>query len=282
MHLTIVHDTQYVYDEAASLIVQALRMWPAPTRGQTANSWRVEVDGRVLQPTCVDGFGNPVATHTVDREVETVRISVRGQVSTQDVQGVHGEQRETLPPLFFLAATDLTAPTPDISRLARDVAGEGSDLERLHRLSGGVRDRVDYRTESTHAATTAAEAFCAGAGVCQDHAHVLISAARSLGFPARYVSGYLCPMQLGTPAASHAWAEIFIEHLGWVGFDASNRQAPDERYVRIAAGRDYRDAAPVRGVRLGGIAETLKVEVDIVETVQRSTQSQGTQSQGTQ
>nr|MBA2238700.1 transglutaminase family protein [Lysobacter sp.] len=109
---------------------------------------------------------------------------------------------------------------------------------------------------------------------CQDHAHVLISAARSLGYPARYVSGYLCPLDAGTPAASHAWAEMFVESLGWVGFDAANRLSPDERYVRVASGRDYRDAAPVRGVRLGGIAETLDVTVDITETAQRTGSSQ--------
>ncbi|HSM11687.1 MAG TPA: transglutaminase family protein [Lysobacter sp.] len=277
MHLTIIHDTQYRYDEAATLIVQALRMWPAPSPGQVVKSWRVEVDGRVLQPTCVDGFGNPVATHTVDKAVEAVRLSVRGQVTTEDRHGVHGELEETLPPVFFLAATELTAPTQQIVELAARAVGEGSDLERLHRLSNAVRDHVDYRSESTDSCTTAGEAFAAGAGVCQDHAHVLISAARSIDYPARYVSGYLCPLDVGTPAASHAWAEIFIEHLGWVGFDAANRLSPDERYVRIASGRDYRDAAPVRGVRLGGIAETLHVEVDIVETVQRTRGNQGAQ-----
>lgn len=265
MRLSIIHDTVYQYDEAASLIVQALRMWPAPSDGQVIKSWRVEVDGRRLEPTCNDGFGNPVATHTIDRRVESVRLSVRGEVQTHDRHGVHGEDAGSLPPLFFLAGTELTASTPQIAELADRVAGDGSAIERLHRLSNGVRDRVDYVTASTHAETTAAEAFAAGAGVCQDHAHVLISAARGIGFPARYVSGYLCPRDTGTPAASHAWAEIFVEDLGWVGFDAANRQAPDERYVRIASGRDYRDAAPVRGVRLGGVAETLNVEVDISE-----------------
>ena len=90
-----------------------------------------------------------------------------------------------------------------------------------------------------------------------------------MGFPARYVSGYLCSVG-DAPAASHAWAEIFVADLGWVGFDAANRQSPDERYVRIACGRDYRDAAPVRGVRLGGIAETLEVTVSVAESAQQS------------
>ncbi len=265
MYLRIAHETQYHYDQAASMIVQALRMWPAPSRGQIVKSWHVSVDGQRLQPTCNDGFGNPVATHTVDRLVERVRLSVSGQVETRDLHGVHGDEAELLPPMFYLAGTELTACTPEIAKLAAEIANEGNDVERLHRLCNLVRDRVDYRSEFTDSETTAAEAFAAGAGVCQDHAHVLISAARSLDYPTRYVSGYLCPVDENTPAASHAWAEVFITDLGWVGFDAANRQCPDERYVRIACGRDYRDAAPVRGVRLGGLAETLDVQVNIAE-----------------
>jgi transglutaminase-like putative cysteine protease len=273
MQLTIVHDTVYRYGQAAHMIIQALRMWPAPSAGQTIASWQVDVDGRRLQPTCNDGFGNPVATHTVDRSIETLRLSVRGSVNTRDLHGVHGDRKELLPPMFYLSSTALTQSNAEIDALAQSSAGSGSDLERLHRLNNGVRDRIDYLPYQTDAETTAIEAFNAGAGVCQDHAHVLIAAARSLGYPARYVSGYLCPIE-GMAAASHAWAEIFVSDLGWLGFDAANRQSPDERYVRIACGRDYRDAAPVRGVRLGGIAESLEVQVSIAESGQSQSQSQ--------
>lgn len=265
MQLTIIHDTVYRYGQAAQMIIQALRMWPAPSPGQTITRWRVEVDGKRLQPSCNDGFGNPVATHTIDRSIETLRLSVRGSVSTRDLHGVLGDPSELLPPMFYLASTPLTESNAAIDALAQSVAGSGSELEQLHRLNNGVRDRIDYLPYQTDAETTAVEAFAAAAGVCQDHAHVLIAAARSLGFPARYVSGYLCPIG-GAAAASHAWAEIFVADLGWLGFDAANRQSPDERYVRIACGRDYRDAAPVRGVRLGGIAESLEVLVSVAES----------------
>lgn len=266
MQLHITHDTTYHYDQAASLIIQALRMWPASSHGQSIKTWQVDVNGKRLQPTCKDGFGNPVATHTIDRSVESVRLSVRGQVETRDLHGVHGADASNLPPMFYLASTPLTLGNAEITALAQSIAGSGENLiDRLHRLCNGIRDHVDYLPYQTDAQTTAAAAFEAGAGVCQDHAHVLISAARSLGFAARYVSGYLCPFG-ERAAASHAWAEIYVENLGWVGFDAANRQSPDERYVRIACGRDYRDAAPVRGVRLGGVAETLEVDVSIAET----------------
>jgi transglutaminase-like putative cysteine protease len=273
MRLHIVHDTLYRYGQAASLIVQALRMWPAPTPGQAVQDWRVEVDGRLLRPSCVDGFGNPVATHTIDRSVDTVRISLHGHVDTHDLHGVHGMAEEILPPMFYLRQTALTACNGELAAFAREAAGaDGTALERAHRLSAAVRDRIDYLPETTTAETTAAEAFEARRGVCQDHAHVLAAAARAAGLPARYVSGYLCPLG-EEAAASHAWAELHIEDLGWVGFDAANRQCPDERYVRVACGRDYRDAAPVRGVRQGGIAETLEVDVSIGERAASRSQS---------
>lgn len=269
MRLNIIHETVYRYGQAATLIIQALRMWPVYSESQTVGTWRVEVDGQRLRPTCTDGFGNPLATHTIDRSVDTVRLGVHGEVETENRHGVLGDGKETLPPMFYLCATALTASNAEIAAMAADAAGDGPDLERLHRLNNGVRDRVDYLPDQTDSETTAAAAFSARVGVCQDHAHVLIAAARSLGFPARYVSGYLCSMG-DAPAASHAWAEIFVNDLGWVGFDAANRQSPDERYVRIACGRDYRDAAPVRGVRLGGIAETLEVTVSVAESAQQT------------
>lgn len=265
MQLHLTHHTRYRYGGAATLIVQALRMWPVASAGQRVRSWRVEVDGKPLLPTCNDGFGNPVATHTLDRAVESVQIVVRGLVETSNQQGVHRGELETLPAMFYQAGTALTECTPEIAELAASTVGTGNDIERLHRLCHGVRNRIDYLAEQTHAETTAAQALALGVGVCQDHAHVLISAARSLGYAARYVSGYLCPLDATASAASHAWAEIHVADLGWVGFDAANRQSPDERYVRIAIGRDYRDAAPVRGVRRGGTAETLEVQVQIAE-----------------
>ena len=104
----------------------------------------------------------------------------------------------------------------------------------------------------------------AGTGVCQDHAHVFVTAARLLGLPARYVSGYLF-VEDGQEDASHAWAEVAVEGLGWVGFDVANQISPDERYVRLAVGLDYREAAPISGVRRGAGGETLEVDVSVTD-----------------
>jgi|CXWL01.1.fsa_nt_gi transglutaminase-like putative cysteine protease len=263
MRLTIHHSTLYRYDEAAHRVVQALRLWPTSNAAQLVRDWRVDIDGHRLQPTCRDGFGNSAATHTVDRAIDSVRVLVNGEVETRDLGGVLGFTDEVLPPAFFLTSTPLTAADDAIVALAENArAGAAGAVALLHRLCNGVRDAIDFIPLQTHAQTRAAEALAAGAGVCQDHAHVLIAAARCLGFPARYVSGYLCADE-GLAAASHAWAEIFLPDLGWVGFDAANRICPNERYLRVAAGRDYRDAAPVRGVRRGGGAESMEITVSV-------------------
>lgn len=121
----------------------------------------------------------------------------------------------------------------------------------------------------TQAHTTAAEALALGEGVCQDHSHALIAIARLRDLPARYVSGYLHSTQDGAAHdAAHAWAEIHVPGLGWIGFDAANRCCPDERYVRLASGLDSRDAAPIRGVAMGSGAERLDVLLRVEEVAQ--------------
>ena len=148
------------------------------------------------------------------------------------------------------------------------VAGLGDcDIAQVstgHALSAAILETVGYEGGNTHSGTTAEEAITGGTGVCQDHAHIFCSAARLLGLPARYVSGYLMMNDRVEQDASHAWAEAYFEGLGWVGFDVSNGYSPDERYIRVATGIDFREAAPINGMRMGGSDEgvlvTLKVE----------------------
>lgn len=263
MRLHIRHETRYSYEHPPRLVVQALHLWPAASHMQTVRKWNVRIDGQRLWPSCDDGFGNPVATHTLDRKVSGLEIVVRGIVTTRDTAGVHQGNAETLPPAFYMLPTALTQGTPALANLARKAAGNGDVIERLHRLLLAIREHVDYVPNSTQVTTTATEAFAKGAGVCQDHAHIMIAAVRALGLPARYVSGYLRPMSSDMDAASHAWTEVFVTGMGWVGFDAANRQCPDAHYVRVACGRDYRDAAPIRGLHVGGSAEELAVKVSI-------------------
>ncbi len=123
---------------------------------------------------------------------------------------------------------------------------------------------IAFDTDPTHAATTAAEAFALRRGVCQDLTHIFVAATRALGVPARYIGGHFHRADGVTAQdAGHAWAEAYIEDLGWVGFDPTNGICTTDAHVRIAVGLDYLGAAPVRGTRYGGSGETLKVAVRV-------------------
>jgi len=105
-----------------------------------------------------------------------------------------------------------------------------------------------------------------GKGVCQDQAHAAIAMARAVDMPGRYVVGYLHANEdSAVSQASHAWAELWVDGLGWVGFDISNGISPDQRYVRVATGRDYRDAAPITGITFGNASQELQVEVAVAQ-----------------
>jgi transglutaminase-like putative cysteine protease len=125
---------------------------------------------------------------------------------------------------------------------------------------------VPYVLGVSDATDSAEVALARGAGVCQDHTHIFLACAREAGVPARYVSGYLMLDDTTQQSAMHAWAEAHVQGLGWVGFDVSNGICPDDRYVRVATGVDYSDAAPVTGTRIGGgTAETLAVQIQVAQ-----------------
>jgi transglutaminase-like putative cysteine protease len=193
-------------------------------------------------------------------------IEASGVVETEDRCGIVRGLKESAPRRVFLRETPRTRPDKAIRDLARSVSG-GSEpaetLDCLHGLMRAVRDAVEYEIGATHQNTTAAEALAAGKGVCQDHAHVFISASRLLAIPARYVCGYFLSGTIAPSEAHHAWAEAWVDGLGWVGFDAANGMCPTERYVRLACGLDAASASPVRGTQRGGENEDLDVKVEV-------------------
>lgn len=148
-------------------------------------------EGRAALRPFADGFGNLLCCHTVNRLHESSIIAVEGEVETRDTGGVVHGIDEMLPPMFFLRVTPLAEANSAIEDLARDGPHDAKPLDRMIALMERVRDRVDYRTSVTDTMTTAAQALASGAGVCQDHAHLFIAAARVLNVPARYVGGYL-------------------------------------------------------------------------------------------
>ncbi len=269
MRLLIRHSTEYKYATPCRYAIQTLRLTPRPHDGLAIRRWHIKGEGRRELPEHVDGYGNIVHTHTVDHMHSEATILVEGEVETRDTNGVLSGLAETLPPGFYLRSTALTEPDEALRLLAHE-AREDTALATSHRLMMAIRDRIDYKTGESEVTTSAAGALAAGLGVCQDHAHVFVSAARVLNIPARYISGYLCATSDGAEdSACHAWAEAYIEDLGWVGFDPANRICPGEFYVRLACGLDYGEAAPVRGLRREGGDEELTVQVQVRQQSQQ-------------
>lgn len=260
MRLNIVHTTEYAYDEPVTYGLQRLRQTPCPRNGQTIVDWRNALEGAREEVTYTDHLGNITSLISVVPGSNVIRITAGGEVDTEDVAGVVGAHRGHTPLWLYLRETALTPRTRAITALAREVEGEGG-LERMHALTALIRERVAYETGATDVATTADDALAAGKGVCQDHSHIFLAAARSMGLPARYVSGLMMVNGQSRQAASHAWAEVHLEHLGWVGFDVSNGVSPDDKYVCVATGLDYRDAAPISGIRHGSASESLSVSL---------------------
>lgn len=261
MRLRIRHETLYRLSEPARRTVQYLRLTPRQDRCQRVLSWQVSGPPSLVPWT--DGFGNRAHVASELDEHDHVEIVVEGEVETNDTWGILPLD-DGLPPPMFLRPTPLTLVDAAIRALALSFAEDcvGTGIVRtLHRLTNAIADRVVYAAGVTEVTSAAAEALAAGRGVCQDHAHLFIACCRVLGLPCRYVSGYLHSER--SEMASHAWAEAFVEGLGWVSFDPANRQSATEAYVRLAVGFDYAGAAPVVGSRSGGGGEALSVTVAV-------------------
>jgi transglutaminase-like putative cysteine protease len=262
MLISIRHVTTYRYAETVNYTIQSLRLTPASFKGQRVIDWSVRTPGSRATLQFEDGFGNVVHLLTINAPHQQLVIEAGGVVETSDCNGVVDGLKHAIPPRVFLKETARTQPNGAIRELAQ--AAKGADmLGRLHALSGMVRDSVAYVPGMTDSRTGAAEALADGKGVCQDHAHIFIAAARTIGVPARYITGYLVVGEEGSADAHHAWAEAWVEGLGWVGFDVANRICPTERYVRLAAGLDAGYAAPITGSRKGGAEEKLDVAVEV-------------------
>ncbi|WP_353474480.1 transglutaminase family protein [Salipiger sp. H15] len=278
MRLSIRHITRYRFDEPVRGIVQSQKLWPADSASQRILSWTVTSQGAQTGAEFIDGAGDMIRLATWRGPLTELTVEVEGEVETSDLYGVLRDHRERIPPSAYLRATRQTEADAELkmlSALALKGMESASALDRAHALSRAVSGAIAYKPGETEPHTTAAEALSGGVGVCQDHAHALISVAHAAEMPARYVTGYLQASEDGSPhEASHAWAEIWVPGLSWVGFDAANECCPDARYVRLGSGYDALDAAPIRGLVQGATPqEHLEVEV-MVSTVQSGQQQQ--------
>ena len=273
MRIRISHATSYAYDTPPTGVTQLLRLTPRDHDGQHMVSWRIDLSEDCLLHQHEDAFGNITHSFTAEGPFNKLTVEVAGEVDTQDTDGLVSGAVERFPPQLYLRETSLTqtdAAIIDFAQATR-AATDGDTLILLHALLTALNREIAFDTDPTHAATTAAEAFSLRRGVCQDITHIFVAAARALGVPARYVGGHFHRADgVITQDAGHAWAEAYVENLGWIGFDPTNGICITDAHVRVAVGLDYLGAAPVRGTRFGGGGETLAVAVRVDQARQQA------------
>jgi transglutaminase-like putative cysteine protease len=270
MKLHVRHVTDYRYSEPLHYALQTLWLTPQTGAGQIVKFWSVGAPEKLY--TQKDAFGNTIQSYTfVGKDVDNVRWSLVNAAGDVETLGIaEFTDPETLPhPYFFLRATHLAEPHWQLAEFGRKFIAQSvdgrADLQTLLALSKGVSDAVGYLKNSTTVTTTALQAFEAGAGVCQDQAHVMVAICRSLGYPARYVSGYFYAAN-EPDLASHAWCDVCLDVATrrWVSIDITHHCLIDERHVRLAMGTDYNACPPIKGVRQGGGEESMTVDITIV------------------
>ncbi|GAA1874344.1 transglutaminase family protein [Lapillicoccus jejuensis] len=276
--LVVRHRTGYRYPQGALVSFDEVRLTPPTTAEQTVFSTRVEVTPTPWSFQYVDYWGTHVTAFELHERHEQLVVTATssldvhrpprtGQGLTWDALAAASVGSE---PCEYLAVTDRVAPPPDLAARVADLRRTASSPAALvDAVVGLVHDEVRYETGSTHVASSAADAWAARAGVCQDLTHLTIGALRSVGVPTRYVSGYVLPdpeAPLGepVPGESHAWVEWWDGT--WLGIDVTNLVVPGDLHVEVAHGRDYADVPPLTGVFTGAPASDMFVEVTVTRT----------------
>jgi len=294
MRICVAHETVYRYDTPSSGVIQTLRLTPRNHTGQYVVNWRIDVSADCRLEPQEDAFGNIIHAFSAGGPISELRLFAEGEVETQDTAGVMRGAVERFPPSLFLRETQLTHADEAIlayaAQFGRPAAAD--TLPVLHHLLARIYDDITFDAEPATTGANAAEAFAGKRGTCQGVTHIFVAVARTLGVPARYVSGYLhrsdgtaapdggqaqsqsqdgCAQDGGgrdgdnAQDGGHAWAEAHVPDLGWVGFDPVNGVCITDRYIRVAVGLDGLGAARVRGAYYGGGREAMDVKLRVTQ-----------------
>lgn len=285
MRFDVSYCTVFTYDEPASESQNELRAAPVTDDHQRLIDYRVTVDpgARVLSyqdawGTRVDAFGvrRPHTRMEVlaEASVETSPRPVTGVAPRMDSLGADRFVEDHVAYLFPDAHTDAGPAVRDAAGQQSDLAGDDvvSTVLAVHRFVGRT---LTYTPGSTEIGVAVDEVLTTGAGVCQDYSHLAVAMCRTLGIPARYVSGYLFTEDDSSGAdtgadtvvvQTHAWFEAAIPGGGWLALDPTNGQTVGERHVKIGHGRSYDDVQPLRGAFLGPSKSAVHASVEIRRT----------------
>jgi hypothetical protein len=253
MRLSITCRSDLSFDLEAVPCLQRIRMVPASSPLQSVHSWSVSMEGAREEARFVDHLGNETRLVSIATD-QPASVEAGGEVETFYKAGVLGRHLGFAPLWLFLKETSLTPANKLARSLAASVA-DGEPLESLHRLMAAIVD-LESCDEGDEETGEGAEPSAL------DRAHVFIAAARVNRFPARLVSGYVAGESTEV-AAIHQWAEAHVDGLGWVGFDTRAGVSPDERYVRIAVGRDFSEARPVSGLQVARSTDHVAMRITV-------------------
>ncbi len=274
MRLSVEHTTGFHYASPVASSYNEARMVPVQSEYQTVWGSRVRIDPNPWSFTYVDYWGTRVTAFELHQPHETLTVTSFGLVETTgddepwDTEEVPNsdlgwsalaDPTVTSSMAEFLVLSPRTAPTDELKALAQDAAVDASPRAAALRICQLIAERVAYEKGSTSVSTTAAQAWEGGKGVCQDFSHLAVGALRTIGLPARYVSGYLYPgtettdLNTAIGGESHSWVEWWCG--SWVQWDPTMSARITDSYVRVGHGRDYNDVAPLRGTYAGGTSE---------------------------
>jgi transglutaminase-like putative cysteine protease len=273
--LQIVHTTGFHYAGAVAASYNEARMLPQTSGPQLVLEARLNIEPHATVLTYQDYWGTKVSAFEVLAPHDRLQLTATSLVEVQEhpykpgaldwaeLTALAGRQVSIQQQL---EQTDRTRPAAEVRDLARDLAEGVAPGEAAEQICRAVGSRVNYVPGATSVFTRAEDAWQAGAGVCQDMAHIAIGALRAVGIPARYVSGYLhpdtqAPVGTAVEGESHAWVEWFTGD--WVGFDPTNAKPAGADHVVVGCGRDYDDVPPLRGVYAGPFAADQFVNVRI-------------------
>lgn len=273
MRLSIDHQTGFRYAGGVASSYNEARMTPVSTDHQTVWTSRISIDPSPWSFTYTDYWGTVVTTFELHEPHERLTVHAQGVVETRgddlpwDTERRVGQSDLGWPALTdrgvvdsmteYLTLSHRTAPPEELRALAAEHAGQPPRLAALD-VCRMIADRLTYRRGSTSVTSRAEEVWAGGHGVCQDYTHLALGALRSIGLPARYVSGYLHPHRnaaanVKVAGESHSWVEWWCGT--WIPFDPTLAGRITDAYVRVGHGRDYGDVAPLRGTYTGGESE---------------------------
>ncbi|MCA0296875.1 MAG: transglutaminase family protein [Actinobacteria bacterium] len=273
--LRVVHHTGYSYAGQVSASHNEARMTPRATREQYVLATRLDFSPVAWSHSFVDYWGTPVTAFEVAEPHSRLDVTATSTVDVGDrlAVGPGASWADLADPLLcdqqveFLGLNGHIEPPTELRRFAADVARKAArPVDAVHAVVERIRDRVAYVPGSTEVNTSAATAWEARAGVCQDLVHLGLGALRGIGIPTRYVSGYVMPSASAVvgearTGESHAWFQYWDG--AWVGLDPTNDSAPGDFHIEVGVGRDYFDVTPLKGVYSGSVSSDLFVEVEI-------------------